>query len=216
MAWMPLPGLARLGLFVVTTLLATLAVTALPAPASAVTLGDTLDSCPSRALQQPFKPWLDGASYFLAPGGTMEGSLANWTLKGGAKVVAGSEPYAVSGDKGRYALSLPAGSSATTPAICVGVLYPTLRYFAANDGGLLSTLRVDVLYGAPGGSVITLPLGLNEGGKSWAPSLPNVVGANLLAAGSGGQANVAFRFSPAGLGASWRIDDVYVDPYARH
>jgi hypothetical protein len=31
-----------------------------------------------------------------------------------------------------------------------------------------------------------------------------------------GKANVAFRFTPIGLGAKWRIDDVYVDPMARH
>jgi hypothetical protein len=27
---------------------------------------------------------------------------------------------------------------------------------------------------------------------------------------------VAFRFTPTGLGAKWRIDDVYVDPRASH
>ena len=80
----------------------------------------------------------------------------------------------------KLALSLPGGSSATTPTMCMGVLDPTLRYFAANDGGLLSLLTVQILYYPPGGGVITLPLGVNVGGKSWAPSLPTVVAANLL------------------------------------
>ena len=70
----------------------------------------------------------------------------------------------------------------------MGVLDPTLRYFAANDGGLLSLLTVQILYYPPGGGVITLPLGVNVGGKSWAPSLPTVVAANLLGVLNGGDA----------------------------
>jgi len=134
-----------------------------------------------------------------------------------AVLVAGSESFAAHAAGERKALSLPSGSSATTPPICVAVLDPTMRYFAANDGGLLSLLRVDVIYHAPGGGTLTLPLGLNAlGSKAWAPSLPVVVGADLLGVLNGGQATVQFRFSPAGLGAKWRIDDVYVDPMARH
>ena len=49
-----------------------------------------------------------------------------------------------------------------------------------------------------------------------APSLPTLVTANLFGVLNGGQAAVAFRFAPIGLGAKWRIDDVYVDPMARH
>jgi hypothetical protein len=191
-------------------LLAALALGAMPAAASA---DGVLDGCPARTIEHPFARWLDYGNYVLAPGGTMEGSLAGWKLSGGAKVVAGSEPYNVHGDNGRYALALPSGSSATTPPICVAVLDPTLRYFAANDGGLLSLLRVDVLYYPPGGGVLSLPLGVNAGGKAWAPSLPVLVAANLIGALDNGKAMIAFRFSPSGLGASWRIDDVYVDPF---
>ena len=68
----------------------------------------------------------------------------------------------------------PSGSSATTPPVCVGVLDPTMRYFAANDGGLLSLMSVQILFYPPGGGVITLPLGVNVGGKAWAPSLPTL------------------------------------------
>ena len=150
----------------------------------------------------------------LAPGGTFEGSLDGWKLTGGAKVVAGSEPFAVHGAGEKNALSLPSGSSATTPQVCVGVLDPTMRFFAANDGGLLSLMSISILFYPPGGGVITLPLGVNLGGKAWAPSLPTLVTANLLGVLNGGEAKVAFRFTPIGLGAKWRIDDVYVDPMA--
>jgi hypothetical protein len=193
-------------------LLAALALGAMPAAASADGLSLALDGCPARTIEHPFARWLDASNYVLAPGGTFEGSLDGWKLSGGAKVVSGNETFNVHGAGETHALSLPSGSSATTPPICVAVLDPTLRYFAANDGGLLSILRVDVIYHAPGGGTLTLPLGVNVGGKAWAPSLPTIVGADLLGVLTGGQATVQFRFSPAGLGAKWRIDDVYVDP----
>jgi hypothetical protein len=199
-----LPGLA-----------AALALAAAPASASAEGISLGLNGCPAQTIEHPFARWLDAGNYALAPGGTFEGSLDGWALKGGAKVVSGSETFAAHGAGEKLALSLPGGSSATSPPICVAVLDPTMRYFAANDGGLLSLLRVDVIYHAPGGGTLTLPLGVNVGTKNWAPSLPVVVGADLLGLLTGGQATVQFRFSPLGLGAKWRIDDVYVDPYMK-
>jgi hypothetical protein len=196
--------------------LAALALAAVPAAASADGLNLGLNGCPAQTIEHPFSRWLDNSNYVLMPGGTFEGSLSGWTLKGGAKVVAGSESFAAHGAGEKYALSLPSGSSATTPQMCVGVLDPTMRYFAANDGGLLSLMSVSILYYPPAGGVITLPLGVNVGAKAWAPSLPTLVTANLLGVLSGGKAMVAFRFTPIGLGAKWRIDDVYVDPMARH
>jgi hypothetical protein len=197
-------------------LLAALALGAMPAAASADVLNVAIDGCPAQQIEHPFTRWLDWGNYVLVPGGTMEGSLTGWKLAGGAKVVSGNETFNVHGSGEKLALSLPSGSSATTPAMCVAVLDPTLRYFAANDGGLLSLLTVQILYYLPGGGVLTLPLGLNVGGQSWAPSLPTIVAANLLGVLTGGASKVAFRFTPTGLGAKWRIDDVYVDPMARH
>jgi hypothetical protein len=195
-------------------LLAVLALCAMPAAASAdglnISLG--LDGCPARTTTQPFARWLDYSNYTLVSGGTFEGSLADWKLSGGAKVVSGNESFNVHGAGETHALSLPSGSSATTPPMCAAVLDPTLRYFAANDGGLLSLLNVQILYYLPTGGVLTLPLGVNVGGSKWAPSLPTIVAANLLGAVTGGQVKVAFRFQPIGLGAKWRIDDVYLDP----
>jgi hypothetical protein len=207
-------SLLRRGL---TGILAALALGAMPAAASADGLAIGLNGCPARTIEHPFARWLDNSNYVLAPGGTFEGSMDGWKLTGGATVIAGSETFAAHAPGETKALSLPSGSTATTPPICVAVLDPTMRYFAANDGGLLSLLRVDVIYHAPGGGTLTLPLGLNAlGSKNWAPSLPVLVGADLLGVLNGGQATVQFRFSPAGLGAKWRIDDVYVDPFARN
>ena len=197
-------------------LLTLMALGAMPAAASADTISLGLDGCPARPTSQVFARWLDFSNYTPVSGGSFEGSLSGWTLNGGAKVVAGNESFNVHGSGETHALSLPSGSSATTPPMCVGVLDPTLRYFAANDGGLLSLLTVQILYYPPGGGVITLPLGVNVGGKNWAPSLPTIVAADLLGAVTGGTSQVAFRFTPIGLGAKWRIDDVYLDPRASH
>jgi hypothetical protein len=204
-------SLLRRGLPGVLTALA-LAIVPASASADGLTLG--LNGCPAQTIEHPFARWLDNSNYVLMPGGTFEGSLSGWKLTGGAKVVSGSETFAAHGPGEKYALSLPSGSSATTPQMCVGVLDPTMRYFAANDGGLLSLMSVSILFYPPGGGVITLPLGVNVGGKAWAPSLPTLVTANLLGVLNGGKATVAFRFTPIGLGAKWRIDDVYVDPFA--
>ncbi|HKE80621.1 MAG TPA: hypothetical protein VKB54_14980 [Solirubrobacteraceae bacterium] len=193
-----------------------MALGAMPATASADGISLGLDGCPARTTEHPFARWLDWSNYTLVPGGTFEGSLSGWKLAGGAKVVAGNETFNAHGAGETHALSLPSGSSATTPPMCVAVLDPTLRYFAANDGGLLSLLTVQILYYPPGGGVLVLPLGLNLGGKQWAPSLPTIVAADLLGVLNGGKAQVAFRFTPTGLGAKWRIDDVYVDPRASH
>jgi hypothetical protein len=196
--------------------IAALALGAMPAAASADGLNLGLNGCPAQKIEHPFARWLDNSNYVLAPGGTFEGAMDGWKLTGGAKVVAGSESFGAHGAGEKNALSLPSGSSATTPQVCVGVLDPTMRYFAANDGGLLSLMSVSILFYPPSGGVITLPLGVNVGGKAWAPSLPTLITANLLGVLNGGKATVAFRFTPIGLGAKWRIDDVYVDPRARH
>ena len=71
--------------------------------------------------------------YKLVPGGDFESGAAGWTLAGGARTVAGSEPFAATGHAGASSLYLPAGASATSPFTCVNAAYPTFRFFARND-----------------------------------------------------------------------------------
>jgi hypothetical protein len=170
-------------------------------------------ACGDRPLSRPFLPWLDPMQYTLAPRGTFESGTSGWTLKGGAAVVTGNEPWKVSG-AGSRSLYLPSGSSAMTPPICVETLDPTVRYFARNRGVVaLSSLLVEVvLLDSSGRAVLTLPAGVHTGLGSWHPSLPGVALLNLTGVLNGGKANVKFRFRPVGLGARWQIDDVYVDP----
>jgi hypothetical protein len=159
-----------------------------------------------------FKPWLDLAQYVPAPGGDAE-SAAGWMLNGGARIVAGNEPWYVRSRADRGALSLPAGASATTRVMCVGIGHPTLRFFAKRtSGSLLNPLAVEVLFEGLGGALNSLPIGVVLAGGSWQPTLPFPVVASLLPLLPGQLTPVAFRFTPAGLG-DWQIDDVYVDPW---
>jgi hypothetical protein len=196
---------------------ATLAVAAVAAPAAfAGPLAATAVPCSSYAFSRPFTPWLDWNSYTLAPSGSLDtkASASEWTRTGGASIVTGNEPFYVNSRTDKYSLSLPSGSSATTRAMCVGLAYPTIRFFAQNTGSALSTLKVEVLFEDVFGGVHSLAVGVLAGGSSWSPTLPIAFLANALSvANYGGTTPVAFRFTPQGAGSGWRIDDVEVDPY---
>ena len=173
--------------------------------------GPAQAACSDRAMERPFLRFLDPMHYTLVPGGDFERGAPGWRLTGKAAVVAGNESYQVGGAGDRYSLRLPSGSSATTPPVCVELTDPTLRFFASNEGllPLLSTLKVDVLVAG-----LPVPIGVAIGGKPWRPTLPMLVIKNLLAPlAQDGSVDVRFRFTPIGLGAKWRIDDVYVDPF---
>jgi hypothetical protein len=185
------------------------------APANAGVLAKEAESCaPDGPSGQVFRPWLDVAQYVPAPGGYAE-SAAGWNLRAGAKVVAGNEPWKVGGAGHQKSLQLPAGSSATTDVMCVGLAHPTLRFFAKRtSGNLLNTLLVEVEFEGLGGLLKRLPIGVVVNGGSWQPTLPSVMVANLLPLLPGSRTPVRFTFTPLGR-ANWQIDDVYVDPWAR-
>ena len=183
---------------------------AVAAPAQAGLLVQSATDCDSPTSARVFQRWLDPFQYVPAPGGNAE-SAAGWTLKGGARIVAGNEPWNVGGSGHSSSLLLPAGSSATTGVMCVGIGHPTMRFFAKRNSGLLSTMAVEVLFEGLGGTLKSLPIGVVLGGTKWQPTLPYPVIASLLPLLPGQQTPVAFRFTPV-LG-SWQIDDVYVDPW---
>jgi hypothetical protein len=194
-------------------LAATAASAALAAPANAGVLVKSATDCAVPVTSQPFAHWGDNASYKLVGNGAFENGTAGWTLSGGAKVVAGNETYKVHAAGDRYSLQLPAGSSATSPTVCVGLDEPTLRFFVRKNSGLLSTMAVSIKVETSLGLVVTLPIGVDLGGN-WHPSLPMLMLGNLLPLLPGDMTPVQFQFTPL-LGGSWQIDDVYVDPWRR-
>ena len=201
-------GSIRRGLVALAT--AGTAALAMAAPAQAGLLVKSAQNCDSPSSARVFQQWLDPFQYVVAPGGNAE-SAAGWTLKGGAKIVAGNEPWNVGGSGHRSSLLLPAGSSATTGTMCVGIGHPTMRFFAKRNSGLLSTMTVEVVFEGLGGALKSLPIGVVLGGTKWQPTLPYPVLASLLPLLPGQLTPVQFRFTP--LLGSWQIDDVYVDPW---
>jgi hypothetical protein len=180
-------------------------VLALPLPAQAAVAA--AGTCQTSSLSQPFTRWADYGSYELDPGADFEGTLAGWSLQGGASRTAGSESVGVTGVVGSASLSLPAGAVATSPTTCVNAAYPDFRLFA-RTGTPGTTITVSVVYGGT-----TVPVGVVKPTASWAPTARLATGAAIAAALSGGTANLAIRFQAAGGTA--QIDDVYVDPYGR-
>ena len=179
-------------------------------------------SCPN-ASERVFQRWLDPLPYFLATNGGFESGATGWTLTGGAKVVSGNEPFFLNSSSDRFSLSLPAGATATSPWTCASVDGLVARLVAVGSGSLLGTLQVDVLYKTANGQLKVAGLTpiLRTLHGSWAPTLPILVLPGTLltniAGLSLGTVELAFRFrASSGLlsSSSWRIDDVYVDPWA--
>lgn len=175
--------------------------------ADARSLARTGLSCPGNT-ERPFLRWVDPAPYVLAPGADFELRLS-WAGSPGVKTVSGNESYNVHAPSDARSLYLPAGGSVVTPPICVGLVDPTLRFFAVGTGDL----RVEVLYRTLFGDQSTTVAKLSTM-RSWAPTLPVPFLANALGltALDGLTTTVRFRFTAGGKG-SWQIDDAYVDPW---
>lgn len=196
--------------------LGALALAVLPAASAKAALLST-NACDTATLTQPFQPFGDSNDYKLVTGGTFEGSLSGWTLAGGARVVAGSEPFGASGSVGKSSMYLPAGASVQSPYTCVDAAYPMFRLFGRNNG-LLSIVAVSIVYKEPLVGAVAIPVGTIALTGAWAPSaqmftLSFVQGlVNGLLTGQTPQ--VALRFT-AVTGSS-QIDDVYIDPHMAH
>jgi hypothetical protein len=199
---------------------ALVSVAALAFGASAANAGVLVASAPScddQSLAKTFLPWLDVADYTALSGGNFESGSQAWSTNGPASVVSGNESFKVGGAGDSQSLALNNNSSATSPAICVGIEHPTIRFFAKRRStGLLaslSTLNVEALVELADGTVVPLPVGVVAGNGSWQPTLPMAIVGNLLPLLPGEHTPVAFRFTA--VGGDWSIDDVWVDPYGR-
>jgi hypothetical protein len=190
------------------TALAATAAFALPAAAQAGPLVASAPDCAAQTLSQPFLPFADPMQYTLLPGGTFE----NGNRWSGGSVVAGNEPWNVTGPNDHKSLSLGDGSSTTSGSICVGLDHPDVRFFAAASDPR-ATLKVEVLFEDAFGHVLSAPIGSVAGSAGWSPTLPMPIGVNLLPLLPGNYTAVAFRFTANG--GDWTIDDVYVDPICR-
>lgn len=162
--------------------------------------------------ERVFAPWGDNSLYTLAPNGSFESGSAGWSLAA-ARVI----PQSNTLRSGSYSLSLPSGSSATSPAACVKLADPASRFFVRSTGASDGRLKVEVTYRTLLGLLpVNATLGYVQANGTWQPSpkyghvLMNALGA--LGLNGGLSAQLRFRFTPVGAGASFEIDDLYVDP----
>jgi hypothetical protein len=166
----------------------------------------------------PFMRFLDPLPYTLLPGGDFESGAQGWKLSGGARVAAGNESFFATSAGDTRSLVLPPGSSATSPTMCMGLVLPIVRFFSSG-GALLSYMQVEALYTDASGrqrSIVLLPVGLPS--KTWIPNLPMLqLGGALNALTLNGlTSEIALRFTPRGLlfgSGTWKVDDIYVDPW---
>ncbi|MFL5952865.1 MAG: hypothetical protein ACJ76I_01985 [Gaiellaceae bacterium] len=194
----------RKSLAAVGALVAVAAVAALASPAPANALLGLGNPCGAQ-MSHPFAQFGDNGSYTLIPGGSFEPGAPGWSLKGAA-LVGGNQPFLSTGSRSLY---LPAGSSATSPFMCVGSLSPTLRVFGFSSGAT-TALSVQILAKNALGLLTVLGVGIVYPGQTkWAPT-----NAALFLQGLGAlltnTTSIAFRFAP--VNGSWTIDDTYVDP----
>jgi len=168
--------------------------------------------CPAVPTAQTFSPWGDVADYFLAPDGGIEAGAAGWDLDDGAAAVEGNETYAVGGTDDHRSLSLPAGSSATTAPICIGIEHRSMRFFVRGSGA--GVVHVDAVYDKGSDTEKHVRLASITADESWAPSAIIPMRVNEIAPDHDNALPVSLRFTARGEG-SWQIDDVYVDPYRK-
>ncbi|HEY3435826.1 MAG TPA: hypothetical protein VGK41_09255 [Solirubrobacterales bacterium] len=172
-------------------------------------------ACDYRGAAQVFSPWGDSKFYVLAPDGGFEAGAAGWTLGGGATTVAGNESFFLNDAADSRSLSLPGGSSAVSPPICMSLDTPIFRLLARNTGDPSAGLKVEATYKLLG-LVRTKTVSTVTAGASWAPSqqmstvltLSTIVGTLIPSA-------IQIRITPVGSGGNWQVDDVYIDPFAR-
>jgi hypothetical protein len=188
----------------ITTVLLTLAVFAASAQA-----------CSYSGAKKVFSPWGDQRNYVLAPDGGFEAGGAGWQLNRGAAIVDGNESYYLNGAEDSKSLSLPPGSSAVSPPVCMAIDTPSFRLVARNSGNPSSKLRVEAVYKLLG-LVRTKTASTLRAGSTWAPTqsvstvltLSTIVGTLIPSA-------IEIRFTPLDSSGQWQVDDVYIDPFRR-
>jgi hypothetical protein len=179
---------------------------------------DTRQTCTAPQLLPAFSSLGDMRDYVLAPGGSFEGKdLDGWqVLK--AQTGGGGSPLEVQEvDENKRSLRIPAGGSATSPAMCVDLHYPTFRLMTKGQQ-FKGRLRVEVVYPDSENPVFHPVGSLTADSRAWhasadMPVFPERGGA------AAGMRRVALRFTSVEVdndGGAWRLDDLYVDPTRRN
>ena len=163
--------------------------------------------CPARSLSQPYSGFGDYNNYFLAPSGTFEGGASGWTTSS-ARVVSGSEPWAVHG-AGLRSLRVDAAGYAKSPVMCIATAEDSMRFFYRSPGVAGSGLQVFIEV-TSGANYATNQYTVDGTAAGWRVSerimLPDIRDAS-------GTQYVTITFRPVNNPAAWQVDDVDIDPW---
>lgn len=194
------------------TAVASVACLSFVVPGVALADNSMLATCQTPPVSTPFTQWGDSNDYFLAPGGSFEGTAdqVGWTLSN-ATLTSGNEPFYVNDSGDSQSLTIAGGGSATSPYFCVDNTMSSLRFFAQQVSAGAG-LRAQALVQTSSG-VTTVPLARLVDGSvpTWSASDP--IAADTSGLSDGQTVMVALQFTVRASAASWQIDDVYVDPY---
>ena len=158
----------------------------------------TASACSYPAGEKAFSAWGDPRTYVLAPDGDFASGASGWTLEGGAAGASGS-------------LSLPAGASAVTPPLCISKDTPFFRMMARDGGVAGSRLQVEIVYDELDNTRNRV-VG-SDRQSDWDPTQP-IAQNNGLATMGGSDSSV--RVQITAVGGDWKVDDFYIDPFARY
>jgi hypothetical protein len=188
-----------------------LAVVASPALAAKTAASRTTSAagCVAPALSSALASFGDWRSYFLAPGGDFESGAHGWTLTGGATTSTGSSPLRLGA--ATKSLRLPAGATATSPAFCVDLNYPTFRFFAAQGKAPLS---VDVIYPALGTNKPKATT-VKGGATGWTLAKDVDLRPTIVTKNAGWRLVQLRYVADKALKGDWLVDDVLIDPKMR-
>jgi hypothetical protein len=168
--------------------------------------------CGQADLAQVFLRWGDEASYALAPEGDLAAS-DDWTLNKRATIVSTADPFSGA----LQSLLLSHDGQAATPAICINLASPTIRFFTRDVGGNgKARLKVDLVYEDLTGHPKHLTIARLKARSEWQPSIIVPIYMNLLAAASpDGITAIALRFKAEGLqkDETLSLSSIYVDPW---
>ena len=191
------------------SLLAVAASPVLAATAATPMTDRTTAGCTAPTLTSALAAFGDWRSYFLAPGGDFEKSAHRWTLTGGATTSTGSSPLRLGA--ATKSLRLPAGATATSPAFCVDLHYPTFRFFSTQGKAPLS---VDVIYPALGTKKPKATT-VKGGATGWTLSKDVDLRPTIVTKDAGWRLVQLRYVADNALKGDWLVDDVLIDPRMR-
>ena len=174
-------------------------------------------TCESPLWAWPYRSIGDSRMYVLAPSGAFANGVApGWQLRNGARL-------ATDAARGP-GLVLPAGASAISPATCVDLDYPHLRFAhkVVGTGASNVEIKIEVTYPNNPNPVWTEVKQFDgyQGDRvssGWRIT-PDVDVKPDFGGQTAGARYMALRFTAvkkATTSAQFHVDDIYVDPYMR-